>query len=204
MDFEKELEKILGNEELSAEEKQKEINKLTGSCFVSKANHQKAIDKLNGEITGYKESITEKDEELDKIKTAQLSDEDKLKKALADAEKARKEALVDKNKIQAEKILAKSGMSEEDIEEIIDGLVSEDLEETKNKANKIATVMAKQIELTEQKVKEKLIDEVQKPNNGNGKKDKKVTQEDFDKMTFDEMIKFKEESPELYKKFINN
>ena len=202
MDFEKELEKILSNEELSAEEKQKEINKLTGTCFISKANHQKSIDKLNDEITGYKTSITEKNEELDKIKTAQLSDEEKVKKALADAEKARTEALIDRNRTQAEKILTKSGMSDEDIEEIIDGIVSEDLEETKNMANKIATVMSKQIETTEQRVKEELIKETKKPNDGNGNSNKKITQEDFDKMTFDQQIEFKEKNPELYKQFI--
>lgn len=201
MDFEKELEKILGNEELSAEEKQKEINKLTGTCFISKSNHQKSIDKLNDEIAGYKTSITEKDEELDKIKTAQLSDEEKVKKALADAQKARKEALIDRNKSQAEKILTKSGMSDEDIEEIIDGIVSEDLEETKNMANKIATVMSKQIETTEKRVKDELISETKKPNSGNAG-EKKITQEDFDKMTFDQMIEFKEKNPELYKQFI--
>lgn len=201
MDFEKELEKILSSETLSAEEKQKEINKLTGTCFISKANHQKSIDKLNDEITGYKTSISEKDVELDKIKTAQLSDEEKVKKALADAEKARKEALIDRNKTQAEKILNKSGMSDEDIEEIIDGIVSEDLEETKNMANKIATVMSKQIETTEQRVKEELIKETKKPNGGNAG-EKKVTQEDFDKMTFDQQIEFKEKNPELYKKFM--
>lgn len=201
MDFEKELEKILSNETLSAEEKQKEINKLTGTCFISKANHQKSIDKLNDEITGYKTSITEKDVELDKIKTAQLSDEEKVKKALADAEKARKEALIDRNKTQAEKILTKSGMLDEDIDEIIDGIVSEDLEETKKMANKIALVMSKQIETTEKRVKDELINETKKPDGGNAG-DKKVTKEEFEKMTFDQMIEFKEKNPELYKQFI--
>lgn len=202
MDFEKELEKILSNEALSAEDKQKEINKLTGTCFISKSNHQKSIDKLNDEITGYKTSISEKDEELDKIKTAQLSDEEKVKKALADAEKARKEALIDRNKTQAEKILNKSGMSDEDIEEIIDGIVSEDLDETKKMANKIALVMSKQIETTEKRVKDELINETQKPSSGNVTGNKKVTQEDFDKMTFDQQIEFKEKNPELYRQFI--
>lgn len=202
MDFEKELEKILNNNDLSAEDKQKEINKLTGTCFISKTNHQKSIDKLNDEISTYKNDITVKDAELDKIKTAQLSDEERTKKALEDAEKLRKEATVDRNKIHAEKILSKSGMTDEDIEDIIDGIVSEDLEETKKMATKIANVMTKQIEVTEKKVKDKLLEDTPKPSDGNTGGTKKVTQEEFDKMTFSQQIEFKEKNPELYKKFI--
>lgn len=66
-----------------------------------------------------------------------------------------------------EKILVAAGLKEEDYKDLIDTLVSEDLDKSKNSANAFATLVSKQKETAVQKTKEEMMDNTPTPG-GNG------------------------------------
>lgn len=95
----------------------------------------------------------------EKLKEAGLTDEEKIQKALQDAKDAEANYKRQSSRLDVEKILVAAGLTEDDYEDLIDGLVSEDAEASKTLATNLASMLAKQREAAVQKTKEELLDE---------------------------------------------
>lgn len=114
------------------------------------------------------------DAEYTKLQEAGLTDAEKTAKALADAEAAKIEFAKKSNRLDAEKILVAAGLTEEDYNDLIDGIISDDAEKTKSMATNLAGMVTKQKETAIQKTKEELMDKTPNPSGGSGGGDEKT------------------------------
>lgn len=121
--------------------------------------------------------LREDSEAYKKLQEANLTDAEKIQKALQEAETAKLDFAKKSSKLEVEKILVAAGLSEEDYKGLIDGLVTEDAEASKTRANSLADVLKKQKEAIEKKTKEDLMDGTPKPGGTGGKEDEKTQAE---------------------------
>lgn len=197
MDYKEELAKILANAELDETGKADAISKLTGDCFVSKSTHKKATGDLE---TENKRLISERDvlqEKVNGFENEKLTDDEKRQKALQEIEALRKETLTERNKVKAEKILSKVIDDEKELASLISQISSDDEKATSTLAQNIADTLTRQREQTETKIREEILKDTPKPTGGDGG-NKKITKDDFLKMTYDEQVSFKQSNPNEY------
>ena len=198
MDYKEELAKILANADLDEAGKAEAISKLTGDRFVSKSTHKKAIGDLEAERDGL---ITERDDLKGKVQTFEnekLTDDEKRQKALDEIETLRKETLTERNKVKAEKILSKVIDDEKELSDLISQISSDDEKATSALAQNIADTLTRQKEQTETRIREEILKDTPKPTGGDGGS-KKITKDDFNKMSYDEQFNFKQSNPNEYK-----
>lgn len=129
--------------------------------------------RIENELKQLKKDKTAVDTELAGLKQSGMSADEKLKAALEKAEEDRKTYQKATNKLDAEKILMAAGLKSEDYAELIDGLVTEDKDETSKKATSIASLLTKQKAETEKALKAKLLKDTPLPNGGMGGGDPK-------------------------------
>ena len=197
MDYKEELAKILANADLDETGKADAISKLTGDCFVSKSAHKKALGDLEIERDGL---ISERDDLKGKVKAFEdekLTDEEKRQKQLEEIEIIRKETLTERNKAKAEKILSKVIDDEKELESLISQISSDDEKATSALAQNIADTLTRQKEQTETRVREEILQDTPKPTGGDGE-NKKVTKDEFNKMSYEEQVNFKQSNPNEY------
>lgn len=106
-----------------------------------------------------------------KLQEAGLTDEEKIQKALQEAKDSKIEFAKKSNRLDAEKILVGAGLTEEDYKDLIDGIVTDDAEVTKNMATNLAGLISKQKESAIQKTKEELMDGTHIPGGAGGSGD---------------------------------
>lgn len=106
-----------------------------------------------------------------KLQEAGLTDEEKIQKALQDAKDSKIEFAKKSNRLDAEKILVGAGLTEEDYKDLIDGIVTDDAEVTKNMATNLASLISKQKDSAIQKTKEELMDGTKTPGGTGGSED---------------------------------
>ncbi|MGN1301915.1 MAG: hypothetical protein ACI4U9_05300 [Clostridia bacterium] len=197
MDYKEELAKILSNGELDDAAKTEAISKLTGDCFVSKATHKKALGDIEAEKKGL---ITERDDLQKKVKSfedSKLTDDERKQKALEEIETLRKETLTERNKVKAEKILAKVIDDENELEQLISQISTDDEKATSTLAQNIADTLTRQKEQTETRIREEILKDTPKPTGGDGEK-KKLTKDEFNKLSYEEQVNFKQKNPDDY------
>lgn len=106
--------------------------------------------------------------EYKKLQDADLTDAEKIQKALKDAADSKKDYEKKVNKLDAEKILVAAGLTEEDYKDLIDGIVSEDVEATKTMATNLSTLIKNQKDSAIKKTKEELMDGTNTPGGSGG------------------------------------
>lgn len=106
-----------------------------------------------------------------KLQEAGLTDEEKIQKALQEAKDSKIEFAKKSNRLDAEKILVGAGLTEEDYKDLIDGIVTDDAEVTKNMATNLASLISKQKDSAIQKTKEELMDGTNTPGGTGGSGD---------------------------------
>lgn len=126
------------------------------------------LNQVNGETQKEKDKAEKLKEKADKYDEAQrLLEEEKQKnmtaeEKLAEAERAANEKASEfakkANRLDAEKILLDAGLTSEDYEAFIDGIVSEDNEQTKALATSLAGTFKAKNEAALQKAKQELLD----------------------------------------------
>ena len=130
--------------------------------------------------------------------------EEKIKAELKKLESDKMAVARQLSEIAVEKVLSKNGIDsdtygEEEYKELVNNLISDTTDNSISKANNFVSILAKQKERVEKETTSNLLKNTPNPQVGDG--DKKVTKEEFDKMTYSEMMKFMEEEPELYKEY---
>lgn len=128
-----------------------------------------AILDINGsEISDLKNKIPNKSEyselirkagEYDKLAEQDLTDAEKVQKAIKEANDSKNEYKKKSNRLEAEKILVGAGLLSEDYDGLLEGIVTDDEEQTKTLATNLANMVKKQKESVEKSYKEKLMDE---------------------------------------------
>lgn len=199
--MDEELSNVLGNDELDSNAKAEVIKKLIGDNYVPTKKYSDDVSTVKNEIKQLKTSIKEKDAEIEGYKNSQLTDEQKKQKDLDDIANTKRDLAIERSQIQAEKILSKVVTDDKELESLVKGISSEDIEATKVLATNLVETITKQKEATEAKIREELINDTPKPKGGEG--DKPMTKEAFLKLGYNEQVKYKIENPEGYKQLFN-
>lgn len=139
-----------GIEEPSEEQITNYLNQVNGEAQKEKDKAEKLKEKADQ----YDETQRLLEEEKQKNMTA----EEKLAEAERVANEKASEFAKKTNRLDAEKILLDAGLTSEDYEAFIDGIVSEDNEQTKTLATSLAGTFKAKNEAALQKAKQELLD----------------------------------------------
>ena len=193
--MEEELGEILENAELDNEAKQKAIKALVGKSFVSNEQYNKIKKEQTKQDEDYKALKTE----FDTFKESKMSDEEKQEEATRKMQEQYEKANLTISKMYAENTFTKAGFKEDDYKDILDNIVSEDTEKTKELAKTICASMLRQKADIEKTMKDKIIKGQTPPPAGNdnnkGSGDeienyKKLYQEAVEKNDFPKMAMY--------------
>ena len=138
------------------------------------------------------------------FKVKNMTEEEKKKAELLKFEEDKKAVAKQLSEIAVEKVLSKNGINseiygEEEYRNLVNDLISDTTDNSISRANSFVNILAKQRERVEKETTSNLLKNTPNPQQGNG--DNTVTKEDFDKMTYSQMMKFKEDSPELFEEY---
>lgn len=138
------------------------------------------------------------------FKVKNMTDEEKTKAELLKLEEDKKAVARQLSEIAVERVLSKNGVNsetygEEEYKTLVNNLISDTADNSVNKANNFVNILAKQKEKVEQETTSNLLKNT--PNPQVGDVDKVVTKDEFDKMTYSQMMNFMKESPELYNEY---
>lgn len=199
--MDEELGNVLNNEELDTKGRLEAIKQLIGDNYVPTKKYSDDVATVKKENKTLKDTIKDKETEIEGYKNSQLTDDEKKQKELAKIEATRKELAIERSQIQAEKILSKVVEDDEELQTLVKGISSDNIETTKALAQNLVDTIIKQKEETEAKIRQELIDNTPKPNGG--EQPKTMTKEEFIKLSYNEQVKYKTENPEGYKQLFN-
>ena len=199
--MDEELGNVLNNTELDSNAKAEAIKKLIGANYVPTEKYSNDVSSVKKENKTLKDALKTKDTEIEGYKNSQLTDDQKKQKELDDIANTKRDLAIERSQIQAEKILSKVVTDDKELESLVKGISSEDIEATKVLAQNLVDTITKQKEATEAKIREELINDTPKPTGG--EQDKPMTKEAFLKLGYNEQVKYKIENPEGYKQLFN-
>ena len=179
-----------------------EILKTRGN-EINKVEEQKnQMKKALDEAMAKAGKVDELSKKLDELEKKNMTAEELQAQRIKEAEEAKRNYTILSNKTEAKDVLIKAGMVAGDtLDKIINKISSEDLTSTLEAANLVAQMYNTTKAETEQRVKSELLANNPKPNPTNlPENDGKVTKEQFEKMSYDEMMKFASEHPEEFSK----
>ena len=195
--MDEELSNVLGNDELDSNAKAEAIKKLIGDNYVPFKKYTDDVSTVKKENKELKDTVKNQNTEIEGYKNSQLTDDQKKQKELDDIANTKRDLAIERSQIQAEKILSKVVTNDKELESLVKGISSEDIEATKMLATNLVDTITKQKEATEAKIREELINDTPKPKGGEGVK--LMTKETFSKLSYSEQVKYKIENPEGYK-----
>ena len=148
---------------------------------------------------------TELETKYNELRTKNMTADEKAKDELEQLKKDKELVARQLSEIAVEKILTKNSITsenygEEEYKNLVNDLISDSVENSSNKANNFVKILNKQKDYVEKETTSKLLKNTPTPQTGVD--DKVVTKDDFDKMTYSEMMNFMNESPELYKEYM--
>lgn len=199
--MDEELSNVLGNDELDSNAKAEVIKKLIGGSYVPLKKYTDDVATVKKENKELKDAVKNQNTEIEGYKNSQLTDDQKKQKELEDIANTKRELAIERSQIQAEKILSKVITEDKELESLVKGISSENIEATKVLATNLVDTITKQKEATEAKIREELINDTPKPKGGEA--NKPMTKEKFFKLSYNEQVKYKIENPEGYKQLFN-
>lgn len=129
------------------------------------------LNQLNGEINPFREKAKTADtlqQQLDEINEKGLTDLEKANKAIETSNETIANLTKQVNKSEVRAILNAAGLTEDDYKDFIDGIVTNDLETSKSLATNLSTLLTKQRDSAESKVREELLNSTPVGNGNNG------------------------------------
>lgn len=124
-----------------------------------------------------------------------MSEEEKEKQRQLEYNERLKELNMRENKILAKDILGEANLDNEDLETVLDFVVSDDADSTEKRAKQYLSTLSKYESKIKENMKNNTPDPKAPPTNT-------VSKEDFNKMTYAEKYKFKTDNPEAYKELM--
>ena len=166
--MEEELVKIIENVDLDTNAKQQAITELIGNSFVGRDKFNEEKTKTKAQLDAYNSLKAE----YDTFKESKMTDEEKQAEIAELRDKEYKKLKKQLNEMTAKNIFSNAGINEqslgkEDYDSLLNSIVKEDGEETKNLANTVCNIISKQKADIEKAVKDKIIKGQTPPPAGN-------------------------------------
>lgn len=172
---------------------------LNGFHESSKGLQKELADIKAQNVTFANDNATMKTR-LEEIDKANMSEQEKIEQMKKETQKNLSDSKKILNSAKAKEILTETGISGEELEKVVKSIVSEDEELTIENATNIATIYKSIKEETIKKTKEDLLNMNLKPNYSNKDSNNGImTREEFNKLSYNEQKKLKDERPEEYK-----
>ena len=201
--------KVLSDETLETNESKADaIKKALATITIPKEKFNDLSQRLQN-VEAEKNNLITTNSELEtkynELRTKNMTDDEKAKEELEKLRKDKELVARQLSEIAVEKILTKNNITsenygEEEYKNLVNDLISDTVDNSSNKANNFVKILNKQKDFVEKETTSKLLKNTPSPQTGAD--DKVVTKEDFDKMTYSEMMNFMKESPELYKEYM--
>lgn len=149
-DLMEKLVEVLGSQELADK-----VSPILGEYMIPKTEHRKALDKNKAF-----------ESELEKIKTANMTNEERIVVKEKELNDKIKGFSVKENAIEVERILASGGLSREDYGSLLETIVNEDKDISMKRANDFVGTIKKARDITEKTTKEALLKQTKSPETG--------------------------------------
>ncbi len=163
------LEKVI--EIIGDEDKAKEVVSNLGQFMIPKDQYNKKVQ----ELSSLKEELGTKNEELEKIRVSSMSEQEKNKHEMEKVNQIKSEYLRKTSRLEAEKLFVQAGLNQDSYNDIIDGLVHEDLEQTTKMVGGVIGVLTKEREKAVATTKEQVVNTTPRPSGADPIEQKPVT-----------------------------
>ena len=201
---------VLNNEDLDTYESRAEaIRKALATLVVPKDKFNDLSKRLQG-VEAEKNVLQTNNSELqskyDELRTKNMTADEKAKEELEKLKRDKELVAKQLSEIAVEKILAQNNINietygEEEYRNLVSDLIADSVDNSQIKTNNFVKIFNKQKEIVEKETTSNLLKNTPSPKTGTD--DNVVTKEDFNKMTYSQMMDFMKENPELYKEYTN-
>ena len=201
---------VLNNEALDTNESRAEaIRKALATLVVPKDKFNDLSKRLQG-VEAEKNVLQTNNSELqskyDELRTKNMTADEKAKEELEKLKMDKELVAKQLSEIAVEKILAQNNINietygEEEYRNLVSDLIADSVDNSQIKTNNFVKIFNKQKEIVEKETTSNLLKNTPSPKTGTD--DNVVTKEDFNKMTYSQMMDFMKENPELYKEYTN-
>lgn len=158
------------------------------------------FDSYKNKVEPELEELRAQKVELDAAKQAGMTAEQAAEAAKKAAEDAKVEYARKSNRLDAVQKFVNAGIGEDEYENLLDSIVSDDAKATAKATESIIAVVTAQREAAGKSVREELLDSTPKPQMG-GKGTEGMTREQFRKLPLSEKQRIATEQPDLYNGF---
>lgn len=179
---------------------EEQVTEILNGFHESSKGLQKELADIKAQNVTYANDNATMKTRLEEIDKANMSEQEKLEQMKKETLKNLSDSKKILNSAKAKEILTETGISGEELEKVVKSIVSEDEKLTIENATNIATIYKNIKEQTVKKTKEDLLNMNLKPNYSNKDSNNGImTKEEFNKLSYNEQKKLKDERPEEYR-----
>lgn len=161
-------------------------------------SYRQRLDEANAKAT----ELQGKVDEYDRQKAATMTTQEQLEQRVREMEAKAAETQRGYNRMEAAKAFSGFNIEESALSGILDRVVTDDAEATKQAAEAIASVIKAQREDAAREAKKTA--QQNNPSPQGGSTGGEVTKEDFSKMSYTQKLQLKQENPDLFKELHSN
>ena len=194
--------KVLNDETYGTNEERAEaLKKSLATLIIPKDKFNEQSQRLQS-IEAEKKTIQAQYEELRK---QNMSVEERNKEELKQLQEDKKAVAKQLSELAIERILNKNNIStdtysQEEYTNLVNDLIAENVEKSTIKANNFVNILKKQKDYIVKETTSNLLKNTPTPQTSS--EDKGITKEDFDKMSYTQMLKFQKEQPDLFNEYM--
>lgn len=194
--------KVLNDETYGTNEERAEaLKKSLATLIIPKDKFNEQSQRLQS-IEAEKKSIQAQYEELRK---QNMSVEERNKEELKQLQEDKKAVAKQLSELAIERILNKNNIStdtysQEEYTNLVNDLIAENVEKSTIKANNFVNILKKQKDYIVKETTSNLLKNTPTPQTSS--EDKGITKEEFNKMSYTQMLKFQQEQPELFNEYM--
>lgn len=152
-------------------DKYDEFSDLLGDVKFKEDDGEIYIPKYRFDEVNNKYKDTKK--ELDDLKKSQMTEEEKIQALIDEANEEKSKLAKELTKVKATEVFVKAGLEEKDYSELLETIVTDDLEKTLNTANLMVGVIQNKKQELETQIKKDFMDST--PNPPIGEQDKELS-----------------------------
>lgn len=179
---------------------EEQVTEILNGFHESSKGLQKELADIKAQNVTYANDNATMKTRLEEIDKANMSEQEKLEQMKKETLKNLSDSKKILNSAKAKEILTETGISGEELDKVVNSIVSEDEKLTIENATNIATIYKDIKEQTVKKTKEDLLNMNLKPNYSNKDSNNGImTREEFNKLSYNEQKKLKDERPEEYR-----
>lgn len=179
---------------------EEQVTEILNGFHESSKGLQKELADIKAQNVTYANDNATMKTRLEEIDKANMSEQEKLEQMKKETLKNLSDSKKILNSAKAKEILTETGISGEELDKVVNSIVSEDEKLTIENATNIATIYKNIKEQTVKKTKEDLLNMNLKPNYSNKDSNNGImTREEFNKLSYNEQKKLKDERPEEYR-----